>query len=99
MPSGSVALSRLRIKSGMTAMKFATLRTGSSLTTLLVLAARALFGGEMMFGFAVALLVGVAVGTYSSMYVAATTLLQLGVSKEDVMVPEREGADQEGLMP
>ena len=71
----------------------------TSLTTLLVLAALALFGGEMIFGFAVALLVGVAVGTYSSMYVAATTLLQLGVSKEDVMVPEREGADQEGLMP
>ena len=71
----------------------------TSLTTLLVLAALALFGGEMIFGFAVALLVGVAVGTYSSMYVAATMLLQLGVSKEDVMVPEREGADQEGLMP
>ena len=71
----------------------------TSLTTLLVLAALALFGGEMIFGFAVALLVGVAVGTYSSMYVAASTLLQLGVSKEDVMVPEREGADQEGLMP
>ena len=71
----------------------------TSLTTLLVLAALALFGGEMILGFAVALLVGVAVGTYSSIYVAATTLLQLGVSKEDVMVPEREGADQEGLMP
>ncbi len=71
----------------------------TSLTTLLVLAALALFGGEMIFGFAVALLVGVAVGTYSSMYVAATTLLQLGVSKEDVMLPEREGADQEGLIP
>ena len=71
----------------------------TSLTTLLVLAALAFFGGEMIFGFAIALLVGVAVGTYSSMYVAATTLLQLGVSKEDVMVPEREGADQEGLIP
>ena len=71
----------------------------TSLTTLLVLAALALFGGEMIFGFAVALLVGVTVGTYSSMYVASTTLLQLGVSKEDVMVPEREGADQEGLLP
>ena len=71
----------------------------TSLTTLLVLAALALFGGEMIFGFAIALLVGVAVGTYSSMYVAATTLLQLGVSKEDVMVPEREGADQESLIP
>ena len=71
----------------------------TSLTTLLVLAALALFGGEMIFGFAVALLVGVTVGTYSSMYVASTTLLQLGVSKEEVMVPEREGADQEGLLP
>lgn len=70
----------------------------TSLTTLLVLAALALFGGEMIFGFAVALLVGVAVGTYSSIYVAATTLLQLGVNKEDVMIPEKEGADQEGLM-
>jgi len=71
----------------------------TSLTTLLVLAALALFGGEMIFGFAVALLVGVTVGTYSSMYVASTTLLHLGVSKEDVMVPEREGADQEGMLP
>jgi preprotein translocase subunit SecF len=71
----------------------------TSLTTLLVLAALALFGGEMIFGFAVALLVGVTVGTYSSMYVASATLLQLGVSKEDVMVPEREGADQEGMLP
>ena len=71
----------------------------TSLTTLFVLAALALFGGEMIFGFAVALLVGVAVGTYSSMYVAATTLLQLGVNEEDVMIPEKEGADQEGLVP
>ena len=71
----------------------------TSLTTLLVLTALAVMGGEMIFGFAVALLVGVSVGTYSSIYVAATTLLQLGVSKEDVMIPEREGADQEGLLP
>lgn len=71
----------------------------TSLTTLLVLTALAVMGGEMIFGFAVALLVGVSVGTYSSIYVAATTLLQLGVSKEDVMIPEREGADPEGLLP
>ena len=71
----------------------------TSLTTLLVLTALAVMGGEMIFGFAVALLVGVSVGTYSSIYVAATTLLQLGVSKEDVMIPDREGADQEGLLP
>ena len=71
----------------------------TSLTTLLVLTALAVMGGEMIFGFAVALLVGVSVGTYSSIYVAATTLLQLGVSKEDVMIPERERADQEGVLP
>ena len=71
----------------------------TSLTTLLVLVALAVFGGEMIFGFAVALLLGVAVGTYSSIYVAATTLLQLKVSKDDVMVPEKEGADQAGLLP
>ncbi|MGA0334843.1 MAG: protein translocase subunit SecF [Luminiphilus sp.] len=71
----------------------------TSLTTLLVLVALAVFGGEMIFGFAIALLVGVAVGTYSSIYVSATTLLQLDVSKDDVMVPEKEGADQEGLLP
>jgi preprotein translocase subunit SecF len=64
-----------------------------------VLVALAVFGGEMIFGFAIALLVGVAVGTYSSIYVSATTLLQLEVSKDDVMVPEKEGADQEGLLP
>ena len=71
----------------------------TSLTTLLVLVALAVFGGEMIFGFAIALLVGVTVGTYSSIYVSATTLLQLDVSKDDVMVPEKEGADQEGLLP
>jgi preprotein translocase subunit SecF len=71
----------------------------TSLTTLLVLFALALFGGEMIFGFAIALLVGVAIGTYSSIYVAAVVLLALGVSNEDVAIPEKEGADQEGLLP
>ena len=71
----------------------------TSLTTLLVLSALALFGGEMIFGFAVALLVGVAVGTYSSIYVAATTLLALGVSKDDVAVVVKEGAEQDDVLP
>ena len=71
----------------------------TSLTTLLVLAALALFGGEMINGFAVALIVGVAVGTYSSIYVAANTLLLMGVSKEDLMIPVKEGAEQEDVMP
>lgn len=71
----------------------------TSLTTLLVLLALALFGGEMIHGFALALLVGVAVGTYSSIYVSATTLLAMGVSKEDVAIPIKEGAESDELMP
>jgi preprotein translocase subunit SecF len=71
----------------------------TSFTTLLVLLALALFGGEMIHGFAIALIVGVAIGTYSSIYVAANTLLMMGVSKEDLMIPVKEGAEQEDLTP
>jgi preprotein translocase subunit SecF len=71
----------------------------TSLTTLLVLTALAVLGGEMIFGFAIALLVGVIIGTYSSIYVAANSLLMLGVSKEDLIVPVKEGAEQDDLMP
>jgi len=71
----------------------------TSLTTLLVLAALAVFGGEMIHGFAIALIVGVMIGTYSSIYVAASTLMAMGVSKEDLMIPVKEGADQESLTP
>ena len=71
----------------------------TSLTTMLVLLALALFGGEMINAFAIALLVGVFIGTYSSIYVAANTLLVLGVSKEDLMIPVKEGAEQEELAP
>ncbi|MCR9106530.1 MAG: protein translocase subunit SecF [Gammaproteobacteria bacterium] len=69
----------------------------TSLTTLLVLVALALFGGEIIRGFAIALIAGVAIGTYSSIYVAANTLLIMGVSKEDLMIPVKEGAEQEDL--
>jgi preprotein translocase subunit SecF len=71
----------------------------TSLTTLMVLAALALFGGEMINGFAIALIVGVLIGTYSSIYVAANALLLMGVSKEDLMIPVREGAEQDDMMP
>jgi preprotein translocase subunit SecF len=71
----------------------------TSLTTLLVLFALAIFGGDMIHAFALALIVGVTVGTYSSIYVSATTLLALGVSKEDLMIPVKEGAEQEELTP
>lgn len=71
----------------------------TSLTTLLVLLSLAIFGGEMINGFAIALIVGVLVGTYSSIYVASNVLLVLGVSKEDLMIPVREGAEQDDLAP
>ncbi len=71
----------------------------TSLTTLMVLMSLALFGGEMIYGFAIALIIGVIIGTYSSIYVAASALLAMGVSKEDLMIPVKEGADQEELMP
>lgn len=67
----------------------------TSLTTVLVLLALFIFGGELIHGFATALLIGVVVGTYSSIYVAANVLMALNISKEDLTLPEREGvADQ-----
>ena len=67
-----------------------TLMTSS--TTLLVLVALFYFGGEIIHAFAFTLIVGVVVGTYSSIYVASTVLLLLGVSKYDLMEVEKEGA-------
>ncbi|WP_250658512.1 protein translocase subunit SecF [Alkalimarinus coralli] len=67
----------------------------TSLTTILVLVALYLFGGEMINGFSKALLIGVLVGTYSSIYVAGNVLLALGVSKEDLVVPVKEGEGEE----
>jgi preprotein translocase subunit SecF len=64
----------------------------TSLTTLLVLSALFIFGGEIIHGFAFTLIVGVIIGTYSSIYVASTSLLALGVSKYDLLVVEKEGA-------
>ena len=69
----------------------------TSFTTLLVLGALALFGGDMIHGFAIALIVGVVIGTYSSIYVAANFLLILGISKEDLMIPVKEGAELDDL--
>ncbi|WP_299182987.1 protein translocase subunit SecF [uncultured Neptuniibacter sp.] len=62
----------------------------TSLTTLLVLVALSVFGGEMIHGFAVALLVGVLVGTYSSIYVAANVLMAMNICKEDLLPPEEK---------
>jgi len=63
----------------------------TSLTTILVLLALFFLGGEIIHGFAFALLVGVLTGTYSSIYVASTSILMLGVSKADLMPVKKEG--------
>ncbi|MCK5718087.1 MAG: protein translocase subunit SecF [Thiomargarita sp.] len=66
----------------------------TSVTTALVLVILFIFGGELIHGFSIALLLGVIIGTYSSIYIASATALALGVSKSDLMPVEKEGADQ-----
>lgn len=68
----------------------------TSITTLLVLIALFLFGGEVIHAFSIALIVGVLVGTYSSIYVASTSLLALNVSKEDLMPVESADRSDDG---
>lgn len=66
----------------------------TSLTTLLVLIALVWLGGEAVRGFATALIIGVVVGTYSSIYTAGATALALQVSPVDLMPPKKlEDAD------
>ena len=69
----------------------------TSLTTLLVLFALFIFGGEMIKGFSLALILGVLVGTYSSIYVVANMLMSLILTQEDLAIPEPEGADFDEL--
>jgi len=72
-----------------------TIVTG--LTTLLVLVALLIFGGETIGGFAIALITGIIVGTYSSIYTASPVTLALGISKEDLMPVQKEGAEIDNL--
>ena len=63
----------------------------TSFTTLLVLLALFVFGGEIIHSFAFALIVGIVVGTYSSIYVASTFVILMGVSNADLMPVKKEG--------
>ena len=63
--------------------------TITAITTLLVLFALFFFGGQVLYGFSLVLIVGVLIGTYSSVYVASTTLIFMKLSKEDMMPPEK----------
>lgn len=65
----------------------------TSFTTLLVLLSLFFLGGEAIHSFALALIIGVVVGTYSSVYVATTSVLALGITRSDLLIPEKEGDD------
>lgn len=68
-----------------------TIMTG--VTTMLVLAALLVQGGETLRGFSIALILGVVIGTWSSIYVASPVAIMLGVSRKDLLPVEKEGAD------
>jgi preprotein translocase subunit SecF len=65
----------------------------TSLTTMLVLLALFFFGGEMIHGFATALMIGVLVGTYSSIYVASNVLLAMNITREDLLPPVKDDSE------
>lgn len=65
----------------------------TSATTALVVLALMLFGGDMIHNFAVAMMIGLVVGTYSSIYISANILLAMKISREDLMPPELEEID------
>ena len=65
----------------------------TSFTTLLVLFAILFIGGDATRGFAIALIIGVVIGTYSSIYIASVVILMMNVTREDLMIPIKEGAE------
>lgn len=69
----------------------------TSLTTLMVLVALFVFGGEIIHSFATALIIGVLVGTYSSIFVASPVTIALGITREDLMPVQKEGAELDDL--
>ncbi len=69
----------------------------TSLTTLLVLVSILFIGGESTRGFAIALIIGVVVGTYSSIYIASNIILLMKVTKDDLMIPVKEGSELDAI--
>jgi preprotein translocase subunit SecF len=68
----------------------------TSTLTLLVVIALFIFGGEVIHNFSLALILGIVIGTYSSIYVASPVSLALGVSKSDLVPVKKEGAERGG---
>ena len=69
----------------------------TSLTTLLVVVTLILIGGEIIKGFAVALFIGVLVGTYSSIFVASPVVLGLRIKRDDMLLTKNEGEEADSL--
>lgn len=69
----------------------------TSFTTLIVVVAMFYFGGELIHAFSIALLVGILIGTYSSIYVASSMVIALNITAESMMPVKKEGEDQEGV--
>lgn len=68
----------------------------TSFTTLLVVLSLFTFGGEVIHAFSIALLLGIVIGTYSSIYIASNTVLAMGVSKADLLPPVKEDGQEIG---
>ena len=66
----------------------------TSITTLIVVLAMFFLGGELIHGFAIALIIGILVGTYSSIYVASSMVITLKITAESMMPVKKEGEDQ-----
>lgn len=71
--------------------------TITAVTTLLVLFALLFFGGQVLYGFSLILIIGVLIGTYSSIYVASSALMFLRLSKEDMLPPEKDKSELDAL--
>jgi len=69
----------------------------TSFTTLLVLVSILLIGGDATQGFAIALIIGVIIGTYSSIYIASVVILMMNVTREDLIIPVKEGAELDDI--
>ncbi len=69
----------------------------TSLTTLLVLTSMFFVGGESIHGFSIALIIGVLVGTYSSIYVVTNVLIVMKIAKADLIIPLKEGEELDGM--
>lgn len=73
----------------------------TSAATMIVVLMLLIFGGDMLFGFSITLLIGIFIGTISSIYIAAALALRLGIKRQDIIQQQitKEGADDKFIIP